>query len=323
MIDVDRWKFMRGVHLFGDVFIKPEPSSIKVPKIDLSPPQQTLCLSKQGLAEVYISFYKSLYPQATHNDLFDLYLMASDFICVPVPAQEETKRRISEFWDMQLDIGEISKMIDSCETFVISKDNLPFEHYYADFLAQGKQSLYFDKFISLSKTLWCGFMLFQMCVCFRAVMGGIYSAPSITGNDLCRFFPSKPKNSLIPFIKSLPFLLDERIPLYYRYEQDSESILKYLFSKYNPADLKEMWTNILSERIPEVVCEGDPVEFMSELFDLGFSWVMNNQWENFISSKRGLLWVCAYNNSPELTFRFKRSFVSYFNSHKYIERFKL
>jgi len=275
-------------------------------------------LNKLDFAKFYTTFYRSIYPNVTDDVLFDLYLLASDLCFGAFLSQNRTAYRISNYWS-QLTRDEFDSLMKTTVRKKISKESLPFEHYYADYLISGRKSIYFDTFKEKCKVLGSGFIFFMLANCFRAMCGGLYSAPTIEQDDLRRFIPSFQGS-----LREFPFLFDEKIPFFYNYNLNAEGILNYIFSHYDINLIKIIWTNFLSERIPEAACEmHDPKQFMERLFDKSLNWVKDGRWDEFIDDSMGLDWIIRYNNSPELIFHFRRNFYWYFKNNKEISMFSL
>jgi hypothetical protein len=287
---------------------------------NLSSLSGNIFVSKEDFSRIVIDFYKSLYPLASNDRIKELYLLISDFISLAFPIQGDIqidKNLVLNFWNSRLSDSEIENIISISKPQFIDKDNLPFEHYFADYLGKKEKSLHFDKLISKSKDLGTSFMLFMLTVCFRTILGGVYTAPFINNNNLSRFFPRYKGMSNKDLIKNLEFIHDEKIPFVYTNDLDSGKIVEYIFDKYDHSLIKEMWVNILYERIPEVVSPYEPKKFLGDLFDNLKDVVITKNWKKFIDDKTlGLEWVVCFNNSPELSVRYKRSFVKYFSNQE-------
>jgi hypothetical protein len=273
-------------------------------------------LDPHGLAQFYSNFYKSLYPQLSSKNLYELYLLASDVVFAAYVAQQKQESRISQYWK-QYSFKDFEFLIEADRVVQIDKKVLPFEHYFADYLIHGTTSKYYDYFIQQSTILGSGFIFFMLANCFRAMCGNLYSSPTIEKDDLTRFIPYY-KGSL----KEFPFLFDEKIPFFYTYDLKADDLLDYIFTTYDLDLLKTIWVNFLSERIPEAATDENPIVFMGNLFDKAVFWVQGN-WTDFVDDKYGLDWIIRYNNSPELIFHFKRTFYWYFKNHQNIKIFSL
>jgi len=284
-------------------------------------------VSKKDFAKIVIDFYKSLYPQATDNKIKELYLLMSDFISLSFPIQGDIqidKNLILNFWDSRLNETEIDTLIHLSHPQIIDKKNLAFEHYFADYLHKKESSPYLEQVLLKSEDLGTSFMLFMFTVCFRTILGGIYTAPFVNDNKLCRFLPTYKNKTNEDIVKNLGFIHDEKIPFIYSSSLESPKIIEHIFNQYDHTLLKEMWVNILYERIPEVVSPYEPKIFLSDLFDNLKDIILTKNWIKFIDDKTlGLEWVVCFNNSPELSVRYKRSFVKYFSNQKDYSVFSL
>lgn len=279
-------------------------------------------ISAVDFAKKTLSYYRSLYPAASDTDVVDLYYLLSDFALAQFAYHNDPQyqERRSRYLGMQLGVAQVRALLGEVEKVALPSE-LPFEDYYADYLARGTASPYYSKFLAEGAKLWSGFMLFMMTVCFRTLCGNLYSAPLRDDNRLARFIPELDGKTTREGLLEFPFLWDAKIPMIYQFSAENEETLKYLFMNYNVAKLREMWVNILSERVPEIVCEGEPKEFLGKLFDVGHEWVTKGNWEDFVGRKGRLNWVCSFNNAPELALRYRRSFVTFFGGHKHPERF--
>lgn len=293
----------------------------------LDPETRVILCDSSSFLPTLTSFYRAVYPQATLEELSPIIQMGARYACFALPCLSRITDRgtLTRFWTSnptQEDIEKSWELSSPSDMSFNEKESLPFEFLFADYRARGEKSPYFERVLVHTRRFFYGYQLFMTLTCFRMILSCVFSTPFKPDSAITRVFPDlEPPESLWNLFRSdqsLGFMVDESILLDFDLSDYNEELYSKILETYGHERIKQMWVNILGERLPTAagLNVSDPKKTLSDIFDRRLQIHQEKDWVSFLDDTEfGLVWSIVYNTAPRIRHEYRRIMVSHFDKN--------
>lgn len=286
---------------------------------------QAILCDRSTLVPLLLSFYRAVYPLGRPEQLVPLVKMSARYACFALPCLSKIQDRgtLTFFWESAPTDEMILKFWEETEPSELTqqeKMTLPFEFLFADYRANGDKSVFFEKTLEHTKRFFYGYQLFMTLTCFRMMLSCVFSTPMNTESRITRVFSDTPQPdslwNLYRNDKTLGFLTDEAFNLDFDLQDSNQEAYSRILEKYGSGRIKQMWVNILGERLPTAAGLNviDPKKTLTEIFDRRLQIHETQDWRAFLDDPLfGLVWSIIYNTAPRLRHEYRRLMIMHFD----------